>query len=207
MKRNLKKNKESEIDVEAATAIIADTDSDALLRKTGIYYITGSIEDNSLKSIHQDILLKHLSGPQLWDKDIQLVINSPGGSCDEANSLLDLLANVRMDINTIGLGTCASAAAMLLACGTKGKRVVGPSTIIMTHRYSWGIYDKHAELVARREIEDVMHDKTVEFWINHSKYTKASQVEKHLLRTVDTYMDAKTALSHGIIDKISGRVR
>src|SRR5579863_965062 len=121
-----KKLHEEEIEVdENALAKLVDTADEDLLKAGGVYYITGSIEEDSLKAIHQNVLLKHLAGPKLWKQDLTFVVNSTGGSIDETNGLLDLLANIRMDIRTVGLGTCASAGAMLVCAGTKGKRTVG----------------------------------------------------------------------------------
>ena len=91
------------------------------LRKKGIYYITGEIEDESLVEIHQDIVLKHLD-PK-WKDDIQVIVNTVGGYCPETWGLVDLLDYVRMDVRTVGLGECCSAGAVLLASGTPGKRV------------------------------------------------------------------------------------
>ncbi len=181
--------------------------SEDMLKMSGIYYISGEIKDDTLKPIHQDILLKHYVGPKHWNSDIQLIVNSPGGNLDETNALLDLLSNVRMDIRTICLGSCASAAAMLIASGTKGKRVMGPHSTIMIHRYTWGAYDKQQELVARRSIEDATHEQMIDFWIRHSKYKTKKDVEKHLLKTVDNWMTASQAVSHGIVDHIAAKIR
>jgi ATP-dependent Clp protease protease subunit len=188
---------------------VSDTNSSAsdALRENGIYYITGEIKSGSLKIIQEDILLKHFKGPKFWDKPIQLLINSPGGDADEANALLDVIANVRMDVRTTAMGMCASAAAELVASGTKGMRLVSPSTTIMVHRYTWGSYDKQPELVARRPIEDATHNHMVEFWREHSKYKSNADVEKHLLKTVDNWMTAKQALDHGIVDAITAKLR
>ncbi len=202
----MKKNNEELVFSEVKN-LLDTNEPEELLRKTGIYYIYGEIEPGGLKSVHQDILLKNISGPKYWDQDITLVINSPGGSLDEADALLDLISTVRMDVETVGLGECCSAASMLLAAGTKGKRKIGPSTKVMTHRFSWGTYDKQHELIARRQIEDATHDQLVEFWMEHSKYNTKKLVEKHLLSKEDKWFTAEQALEAGIVDKIAWRKR
>lgn len=176
------------------------------LRASGIYYIYGEIKEGSLQNIHQDILLKHFLGKKEFCGDLVFMINSPGGNLDETNGLLDLLANIRMDIRTVGLGQCSSAAAMLLAAGTPGKRCAGPSTMIMIHSYSWGTAGKHYELVAHRKAQNATHEHEMNFWMKNSKYTKRTDVEKHLLRHEDTYLTAKEALKHGIIDHIGDTI-
>ena len=208
MKKNKVEEEETSSEEQVAQQInLLTTEPESILRTMGIYYITGEITTDSLKTIQQDILLKHLTGPKVWDQEIQLIINSGGGLTDEAYALLDLIQNIRMDVRTVGLGTCGSAAAILLAAGTKGKRTVGPSTTIMVHRYSWGTYDKHHELVAHRSIEDEIHNQMVNFWTTHSKYKTKKDVEKHLLKTVDNWMTPQMAIDHGIIDKISSNLR
>jgi len=203
-----KKLHEEEIEVdENALAKLVDTADEDLLKAGGVYYITGSIEEDSLKAIHQNVLLKHLAGPKLWKQDLTFVVNSTGGSIDETNGLLDLLANIRMDIRTVGLGTCASAGAMLVCAGTKGKRTVGPNTILMVHCYSWGSWGKHHELVSARHVQNAIYEQELAFWIKHSKYTKKVDVEKYLLRKEDTWLTAKEAMKHGIVDHIGDVIR
>ncbi len=123
------------------------------------------------------------------------------------NALIDLLSNVRLDIKTIGLGQCMSAGAMLLAMGTKGKRSVGKNTTIMIHQYSYGVVGKHHELIAHRNVQDNLHEQEVDFWIKHSKYKTEKEITKHLLRKEDTFLTAKEALKHGIIDEIGDVLR
>lgn len=182
-----------------AASGISDED---FLRKSGIYYIFGEIKEGSLQPLHQNILLKHYIGPKHFRGDLTFLINSPGGDVDETNSLLDLIKNIRLQVRTVGFGKCMSAAAMLLAAGTKGKRIVGPSTTIMIHPYAWGVYGKHHELVAHRHPQDEAYSQMLNFWMTHSKYKNRKEVEKYLLRKEDTFLTAKEALKHGIIDAI-----
>lgn len=186
-------------------------DDDAIelaLRTQGLYYVWGPIEQGSLKSIHADLSLKREMGHALFaKKEIRLAINSPGGDLDEANALIDLLANVPWDVATVGYGTCASAAAMLLASGTKGRRYAAPNTLIMAHVFTWSSEGKHHDLVAHRKPEDDAYKGMLRFWQKHSKYRTARDVEKHLLRKHDVWMTAAEALEHGIIDHIGSELR
>ncbi len=211
MKKKSKKNHDEEIDSDEDETALAkvqmELTDDAILQKGGIYYVFGEIIEGSLQQYHQNILLKHLAGPKNWKGDLTFVINSPGGSVDETNALLDLISNVRMDIKTVGLGTCASAAATLLAAGTKGKRTVGPSTMIMIHCYSWGAFGKHHELVASRHAQNSFYEQEVNFWKKHSKYKNQKDVEKYLLKKEDLWLTAKEALHHGIVDHIGDVLR
>lgn len=198
---------ESNEDETTLARIQTEMSDEAILQKGGVYYVFGDIVDGSLQGIHQNILLKHLAGPKNWKGDLIFVINSCGGSVDETNALLDLISNVRMDVRTVGLGTCASAGAQLLASGTKGKRTIGSSTMVMIHPYSWGAWGKHHELVASRHAQNSFYEQELKFWIKHSKYTNQKDVEKHLLRKEDVWLTAKEALQHGIVDKIGDVLR
>jgi ATP-dependent Clp protease protease subunit len=171
-----------------------------VLRAKGIYYLTGEIEEFSLMDIHADVLLKHLD-PN-WNEDIQFFINSPGGDCVPTWALLDLLEMVRMDVRTVGIGLCASAGAILLASGTKGKRSVSRNTSIMIHQFSGGMMGNYAQLTA--QVEDIRQEQQrhVEFWKTHSKFHTEEEVVKNLLTGADVYLTAEKALEFGIIDSI-----
>lgn len=171
------------------------------LRKDGCYYITGDIEIGGLVHIQQDILVKHRSGRR---KDIELIINSPGGDVAEGWALIDLLKFVRMDCVTIGMGECASLGTMILAAGTKGKRVVAPNCSLMIHGF-WTksfIEGDKVQMDAKMKFTDQEHERQVKFWIEHSKYKTAKQVVDNLLINKDLYLTAEGALKHGIVDKL-----
>jgi len=174
------------------------------LRKRGIYYITDEIETDSLIDIHQDIILKHLD-PQ-WTDDIQIVINSVGGSCAEAWAIVDLLDWIRMDVKTTAIGECCSMGALLTACGTRGKRLASPNSIIMIHD-PWISHVK-GNVHELADIDKVMKDEQARhtrFWIKHSNCTTEGEVEKLMLNNRDNYMTPEEAVKYGIIDGIVGQ--
>jgi ATP-dependent Clp endopeptidase proteolytic subunit ClpP len=175
------------------------------LIKRGVYYITNTIETDSLLQIHQDILLKHLD-PYAWNvsDDVQLFINSYGGAVAETWALIDLLQWIRMDVKTTGVGACCSAGACLVACGTPGKRVLARNASVMIHGASGGLYGNVHQLASgMKEMKDE-HDKDVTFWIQHSKYKTRTSVEKYLLDGKDHWFTAKEALDIGIVDAVVG---
>ena len=111
------------------------TDSEDYLRNSGIYYITGEIDTDSLLGYHQDILAKEID-PKWRNKDIQLIINSIGGEVSEGWMLIDLIDYVRMDVRTVGMGEICSLGTMLVAAGTKGKRSCSANCSLMVHGFS-----------------------------------------------------------------------
>ena len=110
---------------------VLTSDSEERLRNKGIFYIVGEIDETNMMEMHQEILDKHLDPS--WHDDIQLIINSGGGSAPDTWALIDLLDWIRMDVRTVGLGKCCSAGAMLLAAGTPGKRTAAKNLEIMLH--------------------------------------------------------------------------
>lgn len=192
-----------ESETESPTQVVS-IDTDVTLRAAGIYYVWGEIGPGSLKDIHQDIVLKNYQGSNFFSGPIQLLINSNGGDADETMALIDLLANVRFPVATSGFGTCASAAAMLLACGTKGLRTIAPNAGVMIHSYAWSADGKHHELVAHRKAQDWEYEKELAFWLKHSRYRKKKDVERHLLKKSDVWLTPREALAHGIVDHIGG---
>lgn len=173
------------------------------LKKIGIYYITGPIEQDSLLEIQQDMLIKHMD--PAWKDDIQIIVNSVGGSITEAWALIDLMDFVKMDIRTIGMGEVASAGASILCNGTKGKRVVAKNCSIMVHGVSTELMrGNHQQLVSQMKWVHQEHNRDIQFWIKRSKYTTKKQVEKAFLDGTDKYITPVEAKKHGIIDIIIG---
>ena len=173
------------------------------LTKKGIYYIYGEIETCSLLSIHQDILLKHMD-PK-WNDDVQIIVNSFGGCAAEGFSLIDLLNWVRMDVRTVAIGFCGSMGACVACCGTPGKRFVTKNASIMIHGASWGADGNVHQIATVTKEMQREHERHVDFWLRHSKYSKREDIEKYFLHgRNDEYMSAEEAIRHGIFDGICG---
>lgn len=198
MRRQSRSGKIKDDDLELGTL----SEAGEKLRAKGVYYLTGEIENDSLLDIHQDILDKHLD--EKWNKDIQIIINSCGGLCTETWALIDLLDWCKMDVRTVGMGECSSMGAILLACGTPGKRMAAKNCEIMIHKHMMGMYDKHDELIASMKSSDDEYRRQVHFWLEHSKYTKESEILKHILTTTDNFLTPLEAYKHGIVDQVQG---
>jgi len=177
------------------------TDAEDALRNAGIYYITGEIDTDSLLAIHQDILAKHID-PSWRNREIQLVINSIGGEVSEGWMFLDLLDFVRMDVRTVGMGEICSLGTMLVAGGTKGKRVVSPNCSLMVHGFSMSMHGTRQRLLDTMGFVEREHEREAEFWVKQSKLKRAD-VEKLFLDGRDHYFTPREALKIGIVDEIS----
>ncbi len=134
------------------------------------------------------------------DKDIQLYINSPGGSITDGMAIYDTMQYIKCDVSTICMGMAASMGAFLLAAGTKGKRVCLPNAEVMIHQPSGGTGRAQAsdiDIVAKHII--YVKDK-----MNRMLSEMTGQPYERIVADTDrdNYMTAQQALEYGIVDKI-----
>jgi ATP-dependent Clp protease protease subunit len=166
------------------------------LLKERIIFLGGPIEDYTANLVIAQLLFLESEDPK---KDIQLYINSPGGSVSAGLAMLDTMNHIKPDVATVCVGLAASAAAILLAAGAKGKRFALPNAEVMIHQ-PWGgaqgqatdieITAKH--IVATRErLNKILAKATGQ---------SLEKVEKDVDR--DYFMSADEAKKYGIIDEI-----
>lgn len=132
-------------------------------------------------------------------KDIFLYINSPGGSVYDALAVYDTMQYVKADVQTVGIGMQASAAAFLLSSGTKGKRFLLPHATVMIHQPSSGTsgkvtdqeIDLRESLRVKRLLESIMANNTGQ---------KVEKIHDDMER--DKWLTAEEAREYGIVDKV-----
>jgi ATP-dependent Clp protease protease subunit len=133
------------------------------------------------------------------NKDIILYINSPGGSVYDAMAIYDTMQFVKSDIQTVGIGMQASAAAFLLSSGTKGKRFLLPHATVMIHQPSSGTRGK----VTDQEIdlrEALRVKKMLEEIMSRNTGQKMDKIHRDMER--DFWMTADEAVKYGVVDKV-----
>lgn len=132
-------------------------------------------------------------------EDIKIYINSPGGSVTSAMALYDTIQHVKADVATICIGQAASAAAVLLAAGTKGKRFALPNARVMIHQVMGGVegQQKDVEIQAREMLR-------IKNQINQIMAKHTGQAMKKIEQDTDRdyFMTSDEAKKYGIIDKI-----
>ena len=101
------------------------------LLKDRIIFISGEIDDNTANLVVAQLLFLEAENP---DKDINIYINSPGGSITAGMAIFDTMEYIKPDISTICVGMAASMGAFLLAAGAKGKRYALPNAEVMIHQ-------------------------------------------------------------------------
>ncbi|HJV37943.1 MULTISPECIES: ATP-dependent Clp endopeptidase proteolytic subunit ClpP [Geothrix] len=166
------------------------------LLKDNIIFLGTAIDDNVANAIVAQMLFLESEDP---DKDIQIYINSPGGSVTAGLAIYDTMQFVKNDIVTYCIGQCASMGAHLLAAGTKGKRFALPNARIMIHQPSGGAQGQATEIeITFKEIQRLKENLAATF----AKHT--NQPLKKVMKDMDRdyFMGAEEALEYGIVDKV-----
>ncbi len=168
------------------------------LLQNRIVFLSGPIDDDMANTVIAQLLFLAYEDP---NKDIKLYINSPGGSVSAALAIYDTMQYIQPDVSTICIGMAASAAALILACGEKGKRLSLPNSEILLHQVMGG-----AEGQAKDIEISAKHILKVKEKVNTilSKHTGKPllQIEKDTDR--DFWMSCKEALDYGVIDNVIG---
>ena len=170
------------------------------LLKDRIIFLGEEVTDAAASVIVAELLFLEAEDPE---KDIQLYINSPGGSVTAGMAIYDTMKYIKCDVSTICVGMAASMGAFLLAGGTKGKRMALPNAEIMIHQPSGGAQGQATEIQIVAE-----HILTIRQKLN--KILAANTGQKLEVIKIDTerdnYMSAEEAMEYGLIDKvITGR--
>src|SRR6056297_870971 len=133
------------------------------------------------------------------EKDIQIYINSPGGSVPAGLAVYDTMQYINVDVSTICVGMAASMGAFLLAGGAKGKRLALPNAEIMLHQVMGGAKGQASDIKIRAE-----HILNIRERINKILAEHTGQNLKKIIKDTDRdfFMTAKEAKEYGIIDKI-----
>ena len=165
------------------------------LLKNRIILLSGEINDDTANIVIAELLYLD----SLNNNDIELYINSPGGSITSGMAIYDTMNFIKSDVRTTCLGIAASMAAFLLSSGTKGKRYSLPNAEVMIHQPLGGVEGQATEIdiVAKRIIN---LRKKLNSILSKNTNKQLEQIEKDTDR--DYYMSSYEALNYGIIDKV-----
>ena len=166
------------------------------LLKERIIFLGEEVNDVSASVIVAQLLFLEADDP---DKDIQLYINSPGGSVTAGLAIYDTMQYIKCDVSTICLGMAASMGAFLLSSGAKGKRYALPNSTIMIHQPSGGAQGQATEIQivadqiakTKKKLNEILSANTGQ---------PLEIVEKDTDR--DNYMTAEEAKAYGLIDGV-----
>lgn len=161
-----------------------------------IVFLTGPISDGISNAVIAQLLYLQSADPK---KDISIYINSPGGSAYAGLAIYDTIQHLKPDVSTIVVGTAASAASLLLAAGTRGKRFALPHSLVHIHQPIGQVGGQASDIeITAKEILR-LKEMYAELLAKHTA-KKKSQVLKDIDR--DFYMTPKMAKEYGIIDAV-----
>lgn len=166
------------------------------LLKERIIFLGDEVNDVTASLVVAQLLFLEAEDP---DKDINLYINSPGGSVSSGFAIYDTMQYIKPDVSTICVGMAASMGAFLLAAGAKGKRFALPNSEIMIHQPSGGTQGQasdikiHAEHIikTRKKLNQILSERTGQPLENIERDTER-----------DNFMSAEEAKAYGLIDEV-----
>ena len=166
------------------------------LLKDRIIFLGEEVNDVSASLVVAELLFLEAEDP---GKDIQLYINSPGGSVTAGMAIYDTMQYIKCDVSTICVGMAASMGAFLLSCGAKGKRIALPNAEVMIHQPSAGTQGKVTDM----EI-DVEHFLKIKQRINKILADNTGKTPEQIKSDSerDNWMTAEEAKEYGLIDVI-----
>lgn len=166
------------------------------LLRENIVFLGGPIDDDTANIVIAQLLFLQSEDPK---KEISIYINSPGGSVSAALAILDTMNHIKNDVATYCVGMAASAAAVLLSAGKRGKRHALPNAEIMIHQPMGGAQGQATDIeITAKQILKIREKLNKILSENTGK--PLSQIEKDVER--DYYMDAEEAQKYGVIDKV-----
>lgn len=166
------------------------------LLKDRIIFLGTPIDDNVANAVIAQLLFLESEDP---DKDINIYINSPGGSVTAGLAIYDTIQLVKPDITTICVGQAASMGAILLTAGTKGKRYALPHSRIMIHQPLGGVQGQAADIdIQAKEI--LRMKQRLNELLKHHTGQSLEKIEKDTDR--DYFLSGEQAVEYGIIDQV-----
>ncbi len=166
------------------------------LLKDRIVFLVGPVEDHMANLIVAQLLFLESENP---DKDINLYINSPGGSVTAGMSIYDTMQFIRPNVATLCVGQAASMGAFLLAAGHPGKRIALPNSRMMLHQPSGGSRGVAADIEIQAQEILLMRERLNKLIAGHTGQS-VETVAKDTDR--DFWMSPQQALEYGLVDRV-----
>lgn len=162
-----------------------------------IIFINGEIN----KDLANNVIMELLLLDSISNEDISLYINSPGGSVQDGLAIIDTMNLIKSDVRTIAVGTAASMAAVILACGSKGKRSALPNASILLHQIMGGMQGQASDIEITYKHLINIKNKLLKILSNVTG-NNIKKLEADIDR--DFWLDANESIKYGVIDTILG---
>ena len=161
-----------------------------------IIFLGEEVNDTTASLVVAQLLYLEAQDP---DKDIQMYINSPGGSVTAGMAIYDTMQYIKCDVSTICVGLGASMGAFLLTAGTKGKRIALPNAEIMIHQPSAGTQGQITDMAIHLKRLEIIKQRMNRIMAENSGHTVE---EMTAACERDNFMTAEEAKEFGLIDKV-----
>jgi ATP-dependent Clp protease protease subunit len=173
--------------------------ADVSLESLGTHMLSGYVNDTSMK----EAIVFILKANQLFTEkqDLTLLLNTSGGNCYDGFALIDVMEISRLPVRTIGLGNVMSMGVLLLAAGSKGKRVMTKNTQVMAHQFYGGSEGKLHELIASHKAELYLEQQFLNHFLKHSKMNE-KQIRDIVLGPSDRWLSPAECKKYGLVDQI-----
>ncbi len=173
----------------------------AKLFEDRIIFLGVQVDDASADDVMAQLLVLESQDP---DRDITLYINSPGGSFTALTAIYDTMQYVKPDVTTVCLGQAASAAAVLLAAGTPGKRLALPNARILIHQPAMGGQGGGQASDIEIQANEIMRMRT---WLEDTLALHTGRDRNEIHRDIerDKILTAQGALEYGLVDQVLDR--
>lgn len=169
----------------------------------GIIFLWGPVTDDSAETVCRQIIDANIGNRV---RQIQLLINSAGGSCQAGFAIIDMMQWSRLPVYTAGFGLVGSMASLIFIAGQPGHRTVTPSTALLIHHFRSVSIGNYPDLMSARKYEDFLYQRVV----NHIRCCSALKTEKavlrHLLHDTDMWLTPAEAVRYGLADTIQDRL-
>ena len=166
------------------------------LLKERVIFLVGPIGDGMANLIVAQLLFLESENP---DKDINLYINSPGGSVSAGLAIYDTMQFIKPDVSTLCTGLAASMGSFLLAAGAKGKRYCLPNSRVMIHQPSGGFQGQASDIEIHAKEVLYLKKRLNEMLAKHTGQS-IEQIERDSDR--DRFMGSEEAVKYGLIDRV-----
>ena len=169
------------------------------LLKERVVFLVGPVDDYMANVIVAQLLFLESENP---DKDINLYINSPGGSVTAGLAIYDTMQFIKPDVSTMCIGQACSAASLLLMAGAKGKRYSLPNSRVMIHQPSGGARGQATDIEIQAQEILYLRRRLNQIYVDHTGQP-LEKIERDMER--DRFMSAEAAKEYGLIDSVLDR--
>jgi len=166
------------------------------LLKDRIILLSGPIDDYTASIIVAQLLFLNSEG----EEEIQMYINSPGGSVTAGLAIYDTMQHIKAPVSTLCVGQAASMAAVLLSAGEEGKRYILPNARVMIHQPMGYAEGKETDIRIQAQQIEKIRDRLAKILSNHTKKSDLKEVQD--MMEWDFWMDSDEAILHKFADNV-----